>query len=260
MGKIFISYKSEELNFAEHVANYLEGKNLEAWYAPRNIVREGGGDYDTKIINAIKNCDAFVLILSKLSDTSIQVKRELVLAADRYHKKIFPLKIDNVEPEELEYFLGALHKFEWQKRKEQALDDLITAILASKDKKISEPIPEPISIANELRLFIKNFLSNPDEAKEHLRKIISMYVPEGTREQIETMDRRYKTGNSYMIEQNYVAAVRLYEQAAEQGHIGACLKLAFIYQLGPETIQNDPEKVKLYLRKAMRLSLTRFKN
>ena len=145
MGKIFISYKSEEYKIAEHLAKYLEGRGFETWFAPRNIIKGGGGDYDTQIDNAIKDCRAFILLLSKNSDISKQVKRELKLALDDYDKGVFPLRIDDVKPDNLRYLLGTIHIVEWLNKRDETLNELIDSILKYEEKKKQHIPPEGTS-------------------------------------------------------------------------------------------------------------------
>ena len=67
----------------------------------------------------------------------------------------------------------------------------------------------------------------------------------------EKANAQYKIGDSYALQRNYAEAVKFYEQAANQGHIDACLKLAFIYQLGAEKIPKDTNKAAFYFRRLL---------
>lgn len=122
MGRIFLSHASEEHELVIHLANHLEKNNLRAWYAPRDIM--GGIDYDKEIIAAIKDCRAFVLLLSRNSDASEDVKTE-VYHAVKYHKQVICLDVDDVEPENLSYLLGMRHHLNWLERRDETLDKLI---------------------------------------------------------------------------------------------------------------------------------------
>lgn len=141
MGRIFLSHASEEHELVIHLANHLEKNNLRAWYAPRDIM--GGIDYDKEIIAAIKDCRAFVLLLSRNSDASEDVKTE-VYHAVKYHKQVICLDVDDVEPENLSYLLGMRHRLNWLERRDETLDKLVHDI-----KRIPEPeidydeAPEP---------------------------------------------------------------------------------------------------------------------
>ncbi|MBQ7267159.1 MAG: DUF4115 domain-containing protein [Synergistaceae bacterium] len=128
-----MSHATEEHDLVVHLANYLEKNDLEAWYAPRNIM--GGIDYDKEIIAAIKDCRAFVLILSRNSDASEDVKTE-VYHAVKFKKVVICLDVDDVEPENLSYLLGMRHRLNWLERRDETLDKLVHDI---------KMIPEPDS-------------------------------------------------------------------------------------------------------------------
>ena len=133
MSKIFLSHATEEHHLVVHLANYLEKNNLEAWYAPRNIM--GGIDYDKEIIAAIKDCRAFVLLLSRNSDASEDVKTE-VYHAVKFNKLVICLDVDAVEPENLSYLLGMRHRLNWLERRDETLAKLVHDI---------KMIPAPVS-------------------------------------------------------------------------------------------------------------------
>ena len=131
MSRIFLSHATEERDLVVHLANYLEKNNLEAWYAPRNIM--GGIDYDKEIIAAIKECSAFVLILSHNSDASEDVKTE-VYHAVKFKKVVICLDVEDIEPENLSYLLGMRHRLNWLEHRDETLDRLAHDI-----KMLSEP-------------------------------------------------------------------------------------------------------------------------
>ena len=137
MGRIFLSHSTKEYELVVHIANYLEKNNLQAWYAPRDIV--GGIDYDLEIIAAIKDCRAFVLLLSRNSDASEDVKTE-VYHAVKFKKQVICLDVDDVEPENLSYLLGMRHRLNWLERRDETLDKLIHDI-----RVIHEPDSEPLT-------------------------------------------------------------------------------------------------------------------
>ena len=137
MSRIFLSHATEEHELVIHLANHLEKNNLKAWYAPRDIM--GGIDYDKEIIAAIKDCRAFVLLLSRNSDASEDVKTE-VYHAVKYHKQVICLDVDDVEPENLSYLLGMRHRLNWLERRDETLDKLVHDI-----KRIPEPASDGVA-------------------------------------------------------------------------------------------------------------------
>ena len=141
MGRIFLSHATEEHELVVHLANYLEKNNFRAWYAPRDIV--GGIDYDREIIAAIKDCRAFVLLLSRNSDASEDVKTE-VYHAVKSKKQVICLDVDDVEPENLSYLLGMRHRLNWLERRDETLDKLIHDIRVIHEPDSEPRTPEPV--------------------------------------------------------------------------------------------------------------------
>ena len=142
MSRIFLSHATEEHDLVVHLANYIEKNGLEAWYAPRNIM--GGIDYDKEIIAAIRDCRAFVLILSHNSDASEDVKTE-VYHAVKFKKRVICLDVEDIEPENLSYLLGMRHRLNWLERRDETLDKPVHDIKMIPDpasRKITKPIIE----------------------------------------------------------------------------------------------------------------------
>lgn len=126
MTKVFISYSSEDRDFAEKVCSYLEKNGKECWIAPRNI--PAGAEYGAEIIKGIENSNAFVLIYSDSSNKSQHTLREVERAVN---KKI-PLisyKIENAElTKSMEYFLLTNQWIDSSAKRDSKLDELNTGI------------------------------------------------------------------------------------------------------------------------------------
>lgn len=123
---VFLSHHSSKVELVQHLAKYLERNNISSWYAPRDI--PGGADWSSEIESAISNCHAFVLLFCSKADSSMQVKRELALA-DKYKKPVFWIKIENVEPNNLGYFLTATQWLDWMDNRDDTLEQLVKDIL-----------------------------------------------------------------------------------------------------------------------------------
>jgi|GEM_PF-3160395 len=92
---LFISYSSVNKEIAQAMCSTLESKSIRCWIAPRNI--PPGKDYPEALVEAIKECPIFVLILSSRSGSSDDVKNEVANAA-RFKRTIITFRIENVEP------------------------------------------------------------------------------------------------------------------------------------------------------------------
>ena len=121
----FISYHNSKLQLAEHIANYLENHEIPCWLAPRNV--PVGSVWDDEITKALKNSSALVLLFCEQADMSLHVKREIQLA-EKYGATLYPLKVQNVEPEHLAYFLETSQWISWMDHRDETLDRLVRSI------------------------------------------------------------------------------------------------------------------------------------
>lgn len=103
--KIFISYASADREQAEAVCAFLEQQGKSCWIAPRNI--PAGAEYGEEIIKGIENSNVLVLILSKASNASQHVLREVERAVNK-KMPVIAYKIEECNlSKSMEYFLSA---------------------------------------------------------------------------------------------------------------------------------------------------------
>lgn len=104
---IYISYSSKDKPIADAVCANLEAAGIRCWIAPRDI--SPGEDWPSAVSRAISESRAMVLVFSANSNSSMEVSRELILAA-KSKLNIIPFKIDAVEPGPgLQYYLARSH-------------------------------------------------------------------------------------------------------------------------------------------------------
>ncbi|HEY42548.1 MAG TPA: TIR domain-containing protein [Anaerolineae bacterium] len=104
---VFISYSSQDKVVADAVCATLEGRRIRCWIAPRDV--PPGLPYAAALVNAINDCKVFVLVLSKGSNTSGQVLREVEEAVDN-GTPIIPFRIEDFEPTDaMRYYIKSLH-------------------------------------------------------------------------------------------------------------------------------------------------------
>ncbi len=107
MHTAFISYSSEDKAVAFGACKALEASGVTCWIAPRDVM--AGRPYSGQISEAIRRARAFVLVLSRKSDQSRQVLREVERAAhSQLH--LIAFRIEDFEPsDDLGYFLSVEH-------------------------------------------------------------------------------------------------------------------------------------------------------
>ena len=103
MKEIFISYSSRESELAGKVCSLIESNGYNCFIASRDITP--GHEYAAELVGAIDNCRLVVLLLSKNSNSSPHVLREIDRAVS--HKKpIIVYQLEDVElNKSMEYFL-----------------------------------------------------------------------------------------------------------------------------------------------------------
>jgi hypothetical protein len=104
---VFISYSNKDKPIADGICANLETAGIRCWIAPRDIAP--GEDWPTAISRAISQSRIMVLVFSASSNSSEDVGRELILAANN-KLVIIPFKIENIEPEPgKQYYLARTH-------------------------------------------------------------------------------------------------------------------------------------------------------
>lgn len=100
----FISYAKADEKKAKEVAAGLEERNFKCWIAPRDV--RPGHSYGDEIVRGIEKSRAFILVLSKASNGSAFVAREVERAVSK-GKAVYAIRIENVQPSpSLELFIS----------------------------------------------------------------------------------------------------------------------------------------------------------
>jgi hypothetical protein len=84
---VFISYSHRDLDFVRKLDQALKQEGFSVWFDERIRVSEV---WTTSIMDAIKNCSAFVVIMTPDAQQSDWVEREILLA-QQHQKPIFPV-------------------------------------------------------------------------------------------------------------------------------------------------------------------------
>jgi TolB-like protein len=108
MADIFISYSSKDRAQAEQLTELLASAGLSVWIDQSALA--ASTSWSAEIVDAIANCQAFIVLLSPNSIESHNVIKEVSLASEK-RKKILPLDLEPVTlPRELEYQLAGIHR------------------------------------------------------------------------------------------------------------------------------------------------------
>jgi hypothetical protein len=104
---VFISYSHQDKPIADAVCANIENAGMRCWIAPRDIAPRL--DRPSAITNAISECQVMILIFSTHSNSSSDIGRQLILAADN-NLAIVPFRLDDITPAPgKQYYLARTH-------------------------------------------------------------------------------------------------------------------------------------------------------
>ena len=148
---VFISYSSQDRATADAVRDHLQANDVACWMAPHDITP--GSDWAAAIVEAIDRSQVFLLVLSRASNESDDVKREVGRASHR-GIPIVPFFIEQVTlSKHLEYFLATTHWLGADARHtELRMAHLLTTVQQLiGDKKEPAPAPPEPPATNDLQ-------------------------------------------------------------------------------------------------------------
>ncbi|MDE6557585.1 MAG: TIR domain-containing protein [Clostridia bacterium] len=138
---VFISYSSHDAPVAREVYNYLTDKGISCWMAPQSL--HAGQDYPSQIIDAIRNCSAFVLLASHNTNNSEHVSNEVASAFDA-GKPLIAVRIENVEfTDEYIYYLKRKHWIDAFNDLGKSMEQLYSTVISY--VKAADVSPRPLT-------------------------------------------------------------------------------------------------------------------
>jgi uncharacterized protein len=104
---VFVSCSRDDEEIAAEVCSALEAEGIPCWMVARDV--QGGRTYSGQITQAIREARVLLLVLSKASNRSNQVLREVERAA-HCQSDVLTFRIEAIAPgDDLAHFLGADH-------------------------------------------------------------------------------------------------------------------------------------------------------
>ena len=115
---VFVSYSSKNIEVANYIVSRLQKLNISYWKAPEMI--PAGSSYAKEIPRAIQNCQIVLLVLSKASQESIWVEKEIDSAICN-RKVIIPFQIEEMELNDtFRFYLNNVQTVMYYQDKEEA--------------------------------------------------------------------------------------------------------------------------------------------
>jgi TolB-like protein len=108
MPDIFISYSRKDSAQALELADRLRADGMDVWIDQKGIV--GAEQWATEIVDGIRACNTFIILISPNSIESENVLRELSLASEK-RKRVLPVDLEpTILPSSFEYPLAGLQR------------------------------------------------------------------------------------------------------------------------------------------------------
>lgn len=153
---VFISHSSVDKAVADAACEAMEKAGAKCWIAPRDILP--GAEYAEGIIEAIESSKLFLLIISKDSNASPQVLREVERAVSK-RVSILPMRIDDSPlSKSIEYFVSSHHWLDAStppiEKHLSTLTETVTKFLAAKSgqkEKVSKVVTPDSEAAAKAR-------------------------------------------------------------------------------------------------------------
>lgn len=129
MSYLFISYSRKDNQFVDTLRSRLERNGIQVWLDRTDI--QGGSKWRSDIVNAIEGAEAVLVILSRNSIQSDNVRKELDIAEGQ-KTKIIPVEIEPIElPSEFKYQLAGLQQIKIENNFDAGFSRLLDALHAT---------------------------------------------------------------------------------------------------------------------------------
>lgn len=127
MNSVFISYSSKNDMEVREITKMFDKYGISYWKAPEMI--PAGSNYAREIPKVIAQCMVFLLVVSKDSQQSVWVEKEIDFAINN-KKTIVPLKIENVELCDMfKFYLNNVQAISYSSGRDVAMKNLKDRIL-----------------------------------------------------------------------------------------------------------------------------------
>ncbi len=251
--QVFISYSSLDAVIANQICEQLESRSVKCWIAPRDI--QPGSNWAGSIMKAIKSSKVLLLLLTKDSNDSEQVMREVERGVN-LRLRIICLRLENISlSDHLEYFISAVQGIAaFNKPLEKVLEDLYQNIkpLLPANSVPAAPPTQAIAEAKPKEDSAKHLeAANQAYQNKNYHQALALYLPLAEQGQMNaqfTLAWMYDNGEG--VSQDKGQAVRWYRKAAEQGHADAQYNLGSLYTRGDGVNQDKGQAVHWYRKAA----------
>ncbi len=124
MPRVFISHATGDQRFVDqHIVSFLQSHGIETWYSREDI--HTASHWERAILEGLKSCDWFLVVISRRSIRSAWVNREVAWAEERRRGRVVPVLLDGSDPAELHLALVSIQHVDFRGEFDAARERLL---------------------------------------------------------------------------------------------------------------------------------------
>jgi hypothetical protein len=137
MTRVFISHSTQDREFVDQeVVTFLKAHGVPFWYAPSDI--QSTEHFERSILQALRQCDYFLVVMSPRSAQSLWVKREVDWVFHRGGKTIVPVLLEACDSDDFHIGLVNIQRVDFSRDRAAGRKALLAAC-----RKPNDPPGEP---------------------------------------------------------------------------------------------------------------------
>ena len=245
---IFISYSRADTQIVDQFVTKLTDAGYRVWIDRDGI--DGGDQFKTKIVRAIKGSALVVFFSSANSNASKWTVKEISYSLKK-EKPILPVKLDEAEyAESIDFDLIDIDFIQYHSNRPTSATE---RLLKSVSKKLgkSQPPTAPNNPGSNLSPDELNSRGLSHYNKQEYEQAVDFFrkaAEQGLATAQFNLGVCYDYGKG--VSQDHNEAVKWYRKAAEQGHATAQNNLGYCYKNGHGVAQDYNEAIKWYKKAA----------
>jgi len=148
MPKVFVSHSTADREFVEReIIPLLESHNIGNWYSRDNI--HATDKWERSILEGLKSCDSFLVVMSCESARSTWVKAEVDWVFNRGKQRVIPVLIEECDPDDFHLRIAGIQHIDFRYDLPTARRQLLTALGVDCTKPPVNPaVPPQSTVAN----------------------------------------------------------------------------------------------------------------
>ncbi len=159
--KVFVSHSTADRGFVENeILPLLKSRGIDAWYCKTEI--QTASQWERGILEGLKSCNWFLVVMSARSASSEWVKDEVHWAVENRPERVIPVMISDCDPYDFHVRLARMQHVDFRSDRNNAREKLLTVFIPESGQHVSEGAPTSDShhfsrsLCNAFKLFVQS--------------------------------------------------------------------------------------------------------